>query len=415
MRLPVTVVLLLTVTLLQAQEIELPAWMLEAVARDRSATADTASYAALHAGPSADSVVANRFIGTYKGGIRLIGKDQRVDFSGWADTTKGAMALTLSGQGKVTTITYLADLRANTAIMAASDSRGKAAHVIALDELTILNPLMRAPLEGKTTEHTRRTRQVMGITCAERYKLEGSDTLWAYASNIPHSPFVDGSNWMPMSGDSYFMAFGLLGSFGDPMPLLLSTEDLVIEITEVKQGRQPPPAFDLGSYPLVDERVQDWSQRINSIAPTLHDAMKPRSAPGGGGSAGDGTGSPGGGSSGSVGPVGGSANGGGKPLRETVLPPWIDVQSSPERRLLHIPAAPPIDAAKEEVLIMYTGNANGSIDLEGSEVLLPDGEGFKQPPYSPGELLALRMLGDFLFEPINGTSIGTIRFRFGAK
>jgi len=64
---------------------------------------------------------------------------------------------------------------------------------------------------------------------------------------------------------------------------------------------------------------------------------------------------------------------------------------------------------------MCAANANGSIDLESAWVLLPEGEGIKQPPYSRQELLALRLLGDFVFEPIHGISNATIRFRFGAK
>ena len=332
MRVLVVIVLMLAYALAQAQEMKLPQWMLRAFAGGSTVATDSAFDARMYAGFGVDSVRPNRFIGTYKGSIRLVEKDQRVDFSGWADSTKATMAMTLTGQGKQTTTTYLADLRTNTAIMAASDDRGKAANVMPLHEILLLNPMMRGASERNEVKSTIRTRKVMGITCTERYRLEGSDTLRAYASNIARSPFVDTWNWMPMGGENFFMAFGLLGSFGDPMPLLLSTEDLVIELTEVKQGPQPPPAFDLSTYPLTDKRKRDWGHAVSSTAPTLRDALRPRSTRTGNEPVNSGSGERG--SNGAVDTDGVPASGMNKAIPDTVLPAWLDVQSIPKRRLL---------------------------------------------------------------------------------
>lgn len=414
MRTLVLTVLMLADALAQAQEMKLPHWMLQAFAGENAISPDSTFDARMYAGFGVDRLQPNRFIGTYKGAIRLVEKDQRVDFSGWTDTTKGAMALTLSGQGKETTITYLADLRTNTAIMAVNDGRSKAANVMPLHEILLLNPVTRAPLERNAMEPTGRTRKVMGITCAERYKLEGGDTLWVYASNIPHSPFVDAWNWMPMSGESFFMGFGLLGSFGDPMPLLLTTEDLVIELTEMKRGRQPPPAYDLSAYPLADKRKRDWSHAVSSAAPTLLDALKPQSADTGGQPGSSGTGSVGSGSTGAGGREGGPASGAGQAVPDIVLPPWLNVKSYPERRLLKIPAASPCGALEEEVFIYCNARRDGGIDLESAQVLVLDEEEyvFKQPPLSPNDQLALNMLNGILYAPMEVGSIEYIKIRF---
>ena len=409
MRALATLVLLFAPALHHAQGVTLPLWMLRSFTGSSSAAPDSSFDARMYAGFAVDSVPPNRFIGTYKGSIRLVEKDQRVDFSGWADSTKVTMVMTLTGQGKKTTITYLADMRTNTAIMAASDDRGKAANINALRDILLLNPMMRIPVERNAVVPTKRTRKVMGITCTERYKLEGSDTLWVYASNIAHSPFVDAWNWMPMAGESFFMAFGLLGSFGDPMPFLLTTEDLVIELTEVKQGPQAPPAFDLSTYPLADKRKRDWGHAVSSAAPTLRDALKPRSS-----RTVDENSSVGGGSNGAGGAEGRPAGDVVMMMPDIELPPWLEVKSYPERRLLKIPAASPCGAREEEVFIYCNARRDGGIDLESAQVLVLDEEEyvFKQPPFSPNDQLALNMLNGIIYEPMEEGSIEYIKIRF---
>lgn len=256
----------------QAQQAPLPAWIGAAFQGRPFTAADSTADAALYAAAPPQGLPRNRFIGTVQGRAWLTPGDT-LHFVLWEDEMRALVDIQLD---EVTRVTYAADLRTGTLVAAIAERDVRKALIKDLEDFIRVNRLLLPSVlkvQPVATEHRQR---LLDLPCAERYVLQGQDTIRFCTADTVPSAFADAWNWLPFVESNPVMLFLKLGVVGDGLPLCMEAPwispllepsaagvRLSIAITAVVPGRQVPPMDHLRMYTVADERGEHPSPLAN--------------------------------------------------------------------------------------------------------------------------------------------------------
>lgn len=241
--------LLLCFSMARAQELKLPPWMLDILARDRPASTDnTALYKAFGANNSR----TNRFIGSFTMQVSMTmdGTPVELTLEHWSDSTRAVARLRMPE--KKITLTYLADLSTNTAIHAEERPEGKKAMINDLRDLILLNGPIAQKREQVKVIAGKGRETIAGVSCRQHSYTDAGASVELWLSDLP-SPFVDADNWVPLL-QGPLTIYAMPGLHGDPMPLRWKHNTIVGEVTALHQGTVAIPTMDLATYTVEDKR-----------------------------------------------------------------------------------------------------------------------------------------------------------------
>jgi hypothetical protein len=254
MRLAVFIFALLCAVLgLHGQEMKLPTWMLNAMTRERSAAEDSLLDARIYASFGVDKVNPNTFIGSFSMTLEVRGKEapMRITVEHWSDTLKAMVRFIMPKESG--SLLYLADLKANTAILATEGKGRKEAVIYDLRDLVLLNGIALQNAEKLAPVRGQRKERIAGRVCTEHTAQWDNEEVRLWLSDVHASPFVDASHWLPFT-QSLFALYAAPSMHGEPMPLRWTSDPLSYEVTALRTGPVPAPPFDLTTFTVKDER-----------------------------------------------------------------------------------------------------------------------------------------------------------------
>lgn len=197
----------------------------------------------------------NAFIGTFTAEVSRILIGQKKDtivrvarYTYWADARRALVRLEAPEDKGI--ITYLVDLDADVVVTAVDEQHN------VIPKLYI-NPLDRIGTAGSgrgpgpepTATGTFST--LLGHRC-ERYTLGGSLQPPIWISDVPQKPAPDMARWLNEGFARHFKDLLLFDVAGKPMPFVMGR----MQLTAFTLGSAGPPAIDLSTYRVNDERLK---------------------------------------------------------------------------------------------------------------------------------------------------------------
>ncbi|MBL7980342.1 MAG: hypothetical protein JNL52_00895 [Flavobacteriales bacterium] len=278
MRLAVFILALLCAVLgLHGQEMKLPTWMLSAMTRERSAAEDSLLDARIYASFGVEKVKPNTFIGSFSMTVEVRGKEapMRIMVEHWSDTLKAMVRFIMPKESG--SLLYLADLKANTAILATEGKGRKEAVIYDLRDLVLLNGIALQNAEKLVPVRGQRKERIAGRVCTEHTAQWDNEEVRLWLSDVHASPFVDASHWLPFT-QGLFALYAAPSMHGEPMPLRWTSDPLSYEVTTLQLGRVTPPSFDLATFSVKDERKRKGAGTASSTPAPKSRAKVPEPA-----------------------------------------------------------------------------------------------------------------------------------------
>lgn len=231
------------------QQPDVEGWMARRFGGNEQAAQDPAADLAVHRLFGMDSLRANRFLGRCIGTCSTT-RGEQVRFVLWTDALHGLLQLIAPED----TVTFLADLPANTMTIAQASNEKRTAAINDLRDGVIMARLLRAQdPPWRIHRTTLPSQRFAGQGCDQHIAIAGRDTIRFWRSHHYPSPFVDALEWMPYGSSAPIPWFAVMAQAGDPIPMELTHPYGSVAIERIDPGVERP-AFDLASYQLTDRR-----------------------------------------------------------------------------------------------------------------------------------------------------------------